>query len=254
MKNRGQVAIFIIIAILIAVVGFLIYFFFPEIQTIIGGQVAPNTFMRTCLTDEIENGIALLSKQGGSANPEGSVLYEGNNVKYLCYTAQYHQLCMVQQPRLVRHFEDELSEIIDRKAEECVSELKRDYQSRGYSVSGEGVDVSISIVLDKLIVNVNAPLSATKGELTQSFTAFNIEMRSKIYSLLMTATSIIDFESTYGDSETLTYMDYYPDLIMHKTTLGDGTTVYSVGDATTEEEFTFASRSLAWPGGYGTEA
>ena len=253
--KRGQVAIFVIVGLVIIAAGVLVYFFVPEVRNVISGEISPNSFVSSCLEEEINNGIELLSKQGGYANPEGYIMHQGNKIKYLCYTAQYHQLCMVQQPRLVSHFEQELSEIVKRKAEECASELRRSYQSRGYSVSGESnVDVNTSIVQDKIVINVNAPMVASKGELTQSFTAFSIERRSKIYSLLMTAVSIIDFESTYGDSETLTYVNYYPNLIMYKFKLGDGTTVYTVGDATTGEEFTFASRSLAWPGGYGTEA
>jgi len=253
--KRGQVAIFVIVGLVIIAAGVLVYFFVPEVRNVISGEISPNSFVSSCLEEEINNGIELLSKQGGYANPEGYIMHQGNNIKYLCYTAQYHQTCMVQQPRLVSHFEQELSEIVKRKAEECASELRRSYQSRGYSVSGESnVDVNTSIVQDKIVINVNAPMVASKGELTQSFTAFSIERRSKIYSLLMTAVSIIDFESTYGDSETLTYVNYYPNLIMYKSKLGDGTTVYTVGDATTGEEFTFASRSLAWPGGYGTEA
>ena len=76
-------------------------------------------------------------------------------------------------------------------------------------------------------------------------------MRSEMYGLLMIATSIIDYESTYGDSETSIFIQYYPSLIIEKTKLTDGSKIYVVRDVTTHESFTFASRGLSWPAGYG---
>ena len=83
---------------------------------------------------------------------------------------------------------------------------------------------------------------------------FEIELSSEIYFLLMTATSIVDFESTYGDSETRLYLLYYPNLVIEKNKLGDGSKIYKVREVTTKEEFIFASRSVAWPGGFGLTA
>ena len=74
-----------------------------------------------------------------------------------------------------------------------------------------------------------------------------------MYDLIMTSVSIIDYESTYGDSETTLYMQYYPDLKIEKTKLSDGTTIYVLTNVISKESFTFASRSLAWPPGYGIE-
>ena len=102
-------------------------------------------------------------------------------------------------------------------------------------------------------VDIKAPITVTI-DITQKFEEFNIETESQIYDLLMLATSIIDFESTYGDSETSLYIQYYPNLDIQKIKLGDGSKIYVVGDVTTGDSFTFATRSQAWPGGYGFEA
>ena len=91
-------------------------------------------------------------------------------------------------------------------------------------------------------------------ETTQEFQTFRFAKSSELYTLLMTAMSIIDFESTYGDSEVTIYMQYYPELQLRKMKLMDGSKIYSIKNVKTSETFTFASRSLAWPGGLGLKA
>ena len=72
-----------------------------------------------------------------------------------------------------------------------------------------------------------------------------------MYELLFTAANIIDFESSLGDSATELYLQYYPDIKIYKNNLGDGSTIYKIENVISGESFTFASRSLAWPAGYG---
>lgn len=251
MDKKGQVAIYIIIAIIIVVLGLMAYFFRSDISTFFGAELIPNNFIATCIDEEVKQGILTLSMQGGYLNPEGFIMYQGRNIKYLCYNSQYYTPCQVQQPLIKAHFEQELNSIIEEKAEQCAIEMRREYESRGYSVTGtREINSEIEILPGRIRLNLNAPMTVTK-DVTQTFTEFNIEYRSEMYGLLMIATSLIDYESTYGDTDTDIYFDYYPNLKIRKTKLGDGSTIYTVEDIRTGEEFTFASRSLAWPGGFG---
>jgi hypothetical protein len=255
MENRGQVTIFIIVAILIVVAGVIIYFIAPEqVSLLIGGKVNPNTFLGECIEPAIEENVEKLSNQGGYLNPEGFLLYGGNKIKYLCYTSEYYQPCLVQQPLLLGHFESELEKLVDERAKECIAELKDSYDSKGYVVAG-GIDVEtdVEVIPGKTRVVIKAPMTVTKDE-TQSFEKFTHDIPGSMYDLIMIATSIIDYESTYGDAAVDLYYDYYPNLIIEKNKLGDGSTLYVVRDVTTEDSFTFASRSIAWPGGYGLES
>src|SRR3989338_4736686 len=88
---------------------------------------------------------------------------------------------------------------------------------------------------------------------TSCVKSFAEEYKSRIYEILSLATSIIDFESTYGDSETTLYMRYYPNIKIEKVKLSDGSKIYSISDVVSKDRFVFASRSLAWPAGYGLE-
>lgn len=254
MKKRAQTTAYIIVAVVIVVIGIIVYFLYPRLGELSGGGAEPGEFMRTCVEPELEKGMELLSKQGGYANPEGYILYQNEKIKYLCYTSHYYVPCYVQQPLLVKHVELELEEMLQGKASECADELREYYGSRGYEVGGsEEVSVDVSIAPNRVDVSVEAPMSFTK-ETTQEFRSFKFTRASQFYSLLITATSIIDFESTYGDSEVLIYMRYYPELQIRKTNLIDGSTVYNIKNVKTSESFSFASRSLAWPAGLGVTA
>ena len=252
LNNRGQIAIYVIVALVIVIGVVLVYFLYPDVVTgIIGGKETPQTFLKSEIEPRVKESIGILSKQGGYENPEGYIMYKGNRVKYLCYTSKYYEQCQVQQPMIRAKFEDELKNMIQLDVETAVDDLIKTYEKRGYSVSSiSSPTTNVEITSGKINVKVKAPMTFSK-ETTETFDEFNIEMNSNMYNLLMIATSIIDFESTYGNSETSMYTTYYPDLRIRKIKLGDGSTVYTVEDVITKESFMFASRSLAWPAGYG---
>ena len=249
--------VFVIVAIAIIVV-LLAVFFGPQLAdrlNVLGGAkvFSPQGFLQECVQPKVVEDVALLSRQGGYRNPSGTVLVDGKPVKYLCYTSSYYETCAVQQPLLVGQFAGELEKGVRSRANECVGLLKQEYAQRGYSVTGERRGVAVRVVPERVEVQFDVPLTATKGEESRQFSGFDVEVKSGMYELLMIATSIIDFESTYGDSETTLYLQYYPDLSIEKTKLSEGTSVYRLRNVVTEEEFVFASRSLAWPPGYGLE-
>ena len=248
--KKGQVTIFVIAAVVIVVGAVLIFLFRGQISETIFGEVTPNSFLSECVEDEVRGYVETLAKQGGYNEPEGYIMWKDYRVKYLCYTSKYYEPCLVQQPMIKQHFEDELREMIGGSVRGCVQEMKETFEGRGYEVSApSSVSYDVKIVPRNIQILVDAPISLTK-DTTQTFTEFEINMRSEMYGLLMIATSIIDYESTYGDSETSIFIQYYPSLI-EKTKLTDGSKIYVVRDVTTHESFTFASRGLSWPAGYG---
>jgi len=251
-NKRGQLAIFVIIALVIIaiIIAVLLY---PKLPVLTGGDVNPGSFLKSCIEPAIKENMQILGGQGGYAKPEGVLAYKGQEIKYLCYTSEYYKTCTIQQPLLKEHVEKELQTLIRSRAEECFSELKNEYEKRGYEISASGkAESRVEISPGEIEVHFLSPLTIKK-ESTRSFQSFDIKIESKMYELLMIAVSILDYESTYGDSETTLYTRYYPDLKMEKIKLSDGSKVYILGDAVTQESFKFASRSLSWPAGYGLE-
>lgn len=249
-KKRGQVAIFVIIALII--IGIVIVFLaVPRLRpAFISSELNPGDYLRTCISPIIKSNIENLSRHGGDFNPEGFILYKDEKIKYLCYTSQYYQTCVNQMPLLKGHFESELQRVLSQRARDCATSLKQEYESRGYTVSAGAVNSQVSISPKKVEILFNTPMTITKEE-SKTYKSFNVEYDSQIYDLLLISQSIIEFESTLGDMDIESYMQYYPNLRIEKIRLSDGSKIYKVGDVVTGETITFATRSLAWPPGYG---
>ncbi len=251
-NKKGQLAIFVIIALVIVaiIIAVLLY---PKLPIVGKGDVNPGSFLKSCIEPEMKKNLEILGKQGGYAKPEGILTYKGEEIKYLCYTSEYYKTCVIQQPLLKEHVEKELQSLIKSRADECIQELKEEYEKRGYEVTSSGrAESKVEISPAEIEIHFQNPMTISK-ESTRRFQGFDIEIESKMYELLMIAVSVLDYESTYGDSETTLYVSYYPNLKIEKIKLSDGSKVYILGDAVTQESFRFASRSLSWPPGYGLE-
>ncbi len=248
MNKRGQIAIFVIIAVAIVLV-IVAGFFLTRVDVSTSGELNPNSFLRECIEPKVLEGLEILSRQGGSLQPENYLMYEGDRLEYLCYTSTDYDLCVVQQPLLVRHVENELKNFVGPTANDCVRSLKEAYEDRGFEVSSSNGEINVSIISGKINVEFLSPMTVTK-EQTQTFSKFGIAVNSEFYDLLITATSIIQYESSVGNSETLLYIQYYPDLKIEKIKR-DGDTVYKLSNVVTGDKFNFASRSLVFPAGYG---
>lgn len=250
--KRGQVAIFVIIALVIVAAVIALFIFrkpsIPGIQE--GAGDDPRQYLRACLTPSIKPAIEQLTSHGGYSDPAGFIVYNDSKVAYLCYTSEYYKPCIVQQPNIYWQFEQNLKVLLQPETEQCLRQLKEDFEKRGYSVSRTAAVLNISIVPETVGVLVSAPLTITK-EFSKTYREFEVYTESQLYDLLSLSSSIIDFESTYGDSETTLYLQYYPDITINKIKLSDGTKIYTVGNVISKEQFRFASRSLAWPPGYG---
>ena len=251
--KRSQMTIFVIVAIMIIVVAVLIYFLYPIIKTNIGiGSKNPSIFLQNCLEDKINEGIELLSKQGGSIEPEFYFLYNNEKVEYLCYAESFYQTCVMQQPMLKRHIEGEIKNYIDTDAKNCLESLRVNYQNRGYNVQMKSGDIDVEILPNIVSVNFNESIVLTKDE-TERYNSIRVSVKNNIYELVSIANSILNWEAKYGDAETTTYMNYYHDLKVEKKKQLDGTTIYILTDRNSDDKFQFASRSVAWPPGYGAE-
>jgi len=251
MGKRGQVTIFIIIAIVIVVIGVLIYAFYPQIQSLIKpGSKNPAAFMQTCLEDEIEDTVEILSLQGGSVDPEHYSLYQNEKIEYLCYINEYYLPCVVQQPMLKQHIESEIVNEISPVVDACFEDLKESYEDQGYNVNIETGDIITELLPENIVTTLTHKLTLIRGD-TERYETFRIVLNNNLYELIGNANSILSWETNYGDAAPSTYMDYYHDLKVEKKKQDDGTKIYVLTDRNTKNKFQFASRSIVWPPGYG---
>ena len=250
-QKKGQVTIFIIIAVLIIAIIAVFYFLRPSSTTTSEFDAEnPGRFIQTCLEDKIERTIESVSLQGGSMMPENFISYQGEKIEYLCYTTEYYKTCVVQEPMLERHIESEITKEITSEVTNCFNELKSNYESRGYNVNLQQGQTKVDLLPKRIVTSFTHVLTTAKTE-TERHDAFKVVVNNNLYELVSIANSIIDFESEFGDADPGFYMSIYPDLKVEKLNQQDGSTIYILTDRNNGKTFQFASRSVAWPPGLG---
>lgn len=245
---RGQITVFVLIAIIV-VSAILIFFLWVRPNYL--STAGENTGFGGCVEDAVEQSIEKLGVQGGFRNPEFTYSYEGQEIGYLCYTNLYYKACVVQKPFLVSHLENEIKQDVETQVEQCYASSINELNAQGYDVRAGNVDFNISLVPGQVLINLEAPTTITR-EGSQSFSRIRTDFNSPIYDLAILSNSILQFETRYGDSDVTSMMIIYPETAIDKIKRSDGTTVYILEDKNSGIKFQFASRSFAWPPGYGT--
>jgi hypothetical protein len=252
-QKKGQVTIFIIVAIAIVAFGAIIYFLFPQVLVNFGiGTNNPQVFLQTCLEKQVEDAVEKISLQGGSLNPENYILYQDNTIEYLCYTNQYYILCSNQQPHLKQHIENEIKEAVKEDAQGCLDSLRDSFERQGFSVGFNREEISVELLPKRISVIFGNDLTLTKGD-TQRYERLSIFFNNNLYELVGIANSIVEWEARFGDAEPQAYMFYYSDLKVEKLKQSDGSTIYILTNRNSGDKFQFASRSVAWPPGFGLD-
>ena len=221
----------------------------PILQPTYFSKVSGQLGFEGCVADALEEEIGVLEKNAGLVNPRFSYPYDGENFVYLCYTNNYYETCTVQVPFLKNVFDESLEASIRDKVSSCYYDSIGELREQGYDVVAGDVSYNIEIEPGVVRAEIEAPTSIGGSR----FTRFNVKLNSPVYEMVMIATSILQFESRYGDSDVSTIAFLYPDYFVEKLKMGDGTTIYSLEHKTMGNEFRFASKSLVWPAGYDLE-
>lgn len=247
MNKKAQVTIFIILALAIILVLVLLFVGRDSLTTLITGETPVNQ-IKSCISESFTPALEVIRLQGGSLNPQNYYLYQDNKIDYLCYTEENYKRCVMQKPLLKQSIEKELGEYISPRAISCIEAVKSSLQDKGYQVSSKTPEITVSLIPGAIILDIKSDLRITKDG-TETYESIKIDESSGLYGHVMVASSISNWEAKYGDSETMNYMIYYPNLKVEKKKQGDGTTVYILTDRTNLEQFMFASRSIVVPAG-----
>jgi len=249
-NKRGQVTIFIIIAVLVVGLVALAYFLIPKSQTGATFDVKnPYAFIQSCLSDKLKTVVDTVSSQGGSMSPETYFKFNEIHIEYLCYTNENNKLCTVQPDGLFlqKHIETEIESNIANDADTCFTNLQENYRVDGYDVSLDNGVMAVSLLPNKVIVDFrDYSLTVTKSE-TSVYDKFSVVLDNNLYELVAIANNIVEWEATAGGADPRVYMTYYSYLKVGKNQRDDGTNIYSVEDRNTGDIFQFATRSMAQP-------
>jgi len=250
-NKRGQVTIFIIIAVVVIAFIALAYFVYPKIKTSFETDTKnPQAFIEACVKDELKENVELISLQGGSLEPEHYFLYMGDKIEYSCYTNEYYKTCIVQQPMLKQHIEKELQNPITPQVEACFNSLKSNYEGKGYNVQIKPGEVKIELLPKKIIGTFDYQVILTKDG-TETYNLFNIMLDNNLYELIKISDVVVEWsQKNVDDIDPLIIMEAYHFVDMTVNEQTDGTIVYKLKDDEIGGEFNFAIRSWVLPGGF----
>ncbi len=243
-QKRGQLTIFIIVAVLVVALVILVFFVSPGLRR--GGEIGrienPENFIQTCLEDSIKEKAETIGLQGGSFNPEFYYLYQDNKLQYLCYNNDVYALCAVQQPFLREHVENEIKEGILEDVNFCFNSLKDNYPESNVV---KGI-VKVNLLPEKILTTMNYEFTFSVAGQTERREKFDVVLNNNLYELVAIAQHIVEFEALFGEADADRYMDLYSDLKVEKYPQTDETYIYILTNKETGDKFQFASRSLAF--------
>jgi len=196
MKKRGQITIFVIVAIVIVViVGLFIFLKGDDGIGGIGGDDVPSTpegvefkvYMDECLKDVLEQGFMLAGYQGGYVIVSDSLDskdFFGASVPYYSVDGESR---LPSRNTLLRSVEDYVSFGIVQ----CKDEFESNYE-----LISEGVNnVDINFEDDLAKVYVNYPVSLVLGDTTSEVSSFTADSSVRFNNVYDTVASIIALQN-----------------------------------------------------------
>lgn len=250
MNNRGQVTIFIIIALMLAVLIALIFVARTPPKYGISSEGSPQPYIDGCTKQYVKEALKKIEMYGGDLSPKFSVIYNDTNRSYLCYTNQYFKPCINQRPRLIEHIESQITEYIKpRLLDECFVSLSEKMKNR-YDVQMGDMDVKTRLFPNEVLVEVNRKfIMSREGVKSREFDSFKIQLIHPIYNLAEISNEIVNQEAQFCNFDNLGYMIMHPEYDITKFETGNSDIIYTVKDRNSGNDFNFAIRSCALPPG-----
>lgn len=260
MVKRGQTTIFIIMGIIL--VGLILLFFLFRTSIIekspisFTGEKDSNSFLENCMKESVEKSIEILLDSGGYISNNLSLSFKTEdqkeyfNISYLCYNTNNYKPCINQEPVLMEHLKQEIYNFNSEKLSQCLQELQKDLEDSGYLVNINYRDFEIKLAPKKVQFLIDAKLEIEKAGEKRTEENFGFEIDSSLYETAKVVQEIVSQEARFCYFDLGGYMKVYPEFKIEKIETSDLSTIYFVTNKQTEEEFKFAVRSCAIPGGF----
>ncbi|MEK6908594.1 MAG: hypothetical protein AABX23_00905 [Nanoarchaeota archaeon] len=252
MEKKGQVTVFVIIAIIIVAVVFVVIL-------INRGSVSlreqdfdnPEGYLRTCINERAELLIDEMLSNGGLVSAEDTVLYRTKNIPYLCKNINNFEPCINQFPLYVTQIEKEFNENIQDDAQQCFSALKEELTARNYEISDSGqVKVEAKFKPEVVEISLEGDITITKSDNSRKFSRFDTFVFTKIQSIGFVVNEIVAQEAKWCYFSNDGFMILYPEYDIRVYMMEDTTKIYTVKNKKTGESLTMATRGCALPAGW----
>ena len=165
--KRAQLTIFILLALAIVIVLILLFTGRSNLVAIFT-PTPPINQIKECVQEPVQEAIDILKLQGGGLEPSLYYLYQENKVEYLCYTEEYYKPCVMQKPLLKQAIEHQIQSYASPRIKNCVSSVKANLERKGYQITMNSPEISISLLPGSILVNLASDIRIVK-EQTESY-------------------------------------------------------------------------------------
>ncbi len=255
-SKKGQVTIFVIVAVLIVAVIAIFFLFKLGVVPTSGSNAEenPEQFLASCIEGGLREKISTILSQGGYiSNPlnksfKFSEEKEATDIAYLCYTQNDYLPCINQEALLIQHLKKEIRGGIKKQVRDCFTDLTKSLSKKGYVVDATYKDFEVDLISKKIILKIDAKISLTKKENSIKREKFNLVFNSRFYDLAIVVQEIVSQEARFCNFEQLGFMLFYPEYEIKKFRAGEDI-IYRVKHRKTQEEFKFIIRGCVIPAG-----
>lgn len=201
MNKRGQIAIFVIIAVLV-IIGILIFFIVKSKQPSSSTQISENdkeeirNYVQQCIDKNLEDGINFVSFQGGYALLN-EPFFE-TNLTSAAYGFFRGERTLPSKQRVA----DEISDYVKAFTYFCINN-----SNFALDISAYNFDSQTTIMNNYVKLDVNFPITISdENESVKLSEKYSSKINSPLGSLYNTASEIVDLEVKDPQNVNLTYM------------------------------------------------
>lgn len=239
--SRGQVTIFIIVAIVLVVGIVGVFYFMGEVDVESPSELGPKVFIDKCVRDVVEESVEKMLKNGGERVVSHWTEYHGSKYNYLCYQADDIAPCSNLHPMLEEQIEREIYLDTNDSVQDCFDSMREDFEARGYDITGHSTVYFVDLLPGNIEINLKKEFNVSKGGTSQSFENFNTKIPSPIYDLVQITREIVNSKALFCSHESggrnLLDLEYNIGTVLY-----DGSEIYHVVDLESGIEFRFAIR------------
>ena len=186
LKKRGQLTIFIIIAIVIMSLAILFYFVFPNIKILNEESSSPvHIYVKECLEDTIIYSAYIFGLQQGHYTIPRNSLDTG--ISKIAYYYNEGEILIPSN----EFFEKEFSNILDEEIRSRCSDFL-DFEVEGYYITTKDSSNDIKILENDLEVRIDYPITVDDGEETESFSKFSYELPIRLGHIFDVSRDLVD--------------------------------------------------------------
>ena len=212
MAKKGQVTAFMIIGIVLIIVVALVFLARNQIGIGVPKQQFLDLQLKSiqdevnrCVDERVPEGLKLLGLQGGTLQPGNYRLYKGNQVSYLCSNIPNDNRCLnMLQP--LGNFGDSLKKFSEFELNNCLDPNKFKNIFGAYDINIGKLNVDIGLENEKTLINVDYPVTLSKGDAKVTLPKITREIDAPIGSLYEAVYQIINGYASTGDFLHEAYM------------------------------------------------